>query len=243
MRIHILMQQKGGVGKSFVSVMFNQYLQSMGKKVLGIDTDPLNDTFHQFQSLNVKLIKICNNNGEIESENFDQIIDLIMNNDDVSDVIIDNGSSDFIPLINYIKTTQIFEMLKDMGHEIIVHSIIAGGQALSETMLGLVALLQQFDNPDLYSVVVWLNPFNGYIDMEGFTGGSAYQMYKDSIKGIVLLPTFSDMFNRDITECMSARTLFDEYINNKEKHIMKRQRITIAKRKFFEAISSGIGEF
>ena len=45
----------------------------------------------------------------------DQIIDLIMNNDDATDVIIDNGSSDFIPLINYIKTTQIFEMLKDMG--------------------------------------------------------------------------------------------------------------------------------
>ncbi len=236
MRIHILMQGKGGVGKSFISVILAQYLKTAGKTVFGIDTDPINDTFHQFKSLNVESCKICNEDGEIESENFDSIIDFIENNQECSDVVIDNGSSDFIPLLNYITSTKVFELLHDLEHEIIVHSVIAGGQAYLETLKSLGVLLKTLQ-ADTYKAVIWLNPINGKISEDDFKSSKFVTINNDVISGIITLPNFSDMFNKDIQEMMSQRYLFDEYINNKENHIMKRQRIIQAKRKFFEAIA------
>jgi hypothetical protein len=237
MRIHILMQGKGGVGKSFISVIYSQYLKATGKSMFGIDTDPVNDTYHQFHGLEVVSCNICNRDGEIESENFDKILDYIEEHNDCSDVVIDNGSSDFIPLINYIKSTKVFELLNDLDHQIVVHSIISGGQAYYDTCTSLNVLLQSLDT-DTFKTIVWLNPINGKLTFDDFKTSKVYNENLDrKIWQVIQLPSFSDMFNKDIQQMMSERKLFDEFINNKENHIMKRQRIIQAKKKFFEAIS------
>lgn len=237
MRIHVLMQGKGGVGKSFISVIYSQFLKASGKTVFGIDTDPVNDTFYQFKSLDVEQCKICNSDGEIESENFDAIIDSIEQHQECSDVVIDNGSSDFIPLLNYITTTKVFELLHDLDHEIIVHSVISGGQAYFETCKSLRQLLKTLP-ANTYKAVIWLNPVNGKLSVDDFKNLSMFAGYENVISSPILLPSFSDMFNKDIQSMMSQRQLFDEFINNKENHIMKRQRIIQAKKKFFEAIAT-----
>ena len=41
---HLLMQGKGGVGKSFVASILYQYLKRRGLEVYGCDTDPVNNT-------------------------------------------------------------------------------------------------------------------------------------------------------------------------------------------------------
>ncbi|MCC8996711.1 MAG: hypothetical protein LM517_06610 [Nitrosomonas sp.] len=47
-----------------------------------------------------------------------------------SDVIIDNGASSFVPMSHYLISNQIPALLLDMGHELVVHTVITGSQAL-----------------------------------------------------------------------------------------------------------------
>ncbi|WP_455474103.1 nucleotide-binding protein [Bartonella sp. B30(2025)] len=52
--IHIVLQGKGGVGKSLVASLVMQYLLENKTDVRGIDTDPVNQTFANYKNFNVK---------------------------------------------------------------------------------------------------------------------------------------------------------------------------------------------
>ena len=45
MKIHMVLQGKGGVGKSFIAALMAQFLQDRGRDPVCIDTDPVNATF------------------------------------------------------------------------------------------------------------------------------------------------------------------------------------------------------
>lgn len=48
-KIHMILQGKGGVGKSFISSKLAQYKVAKGRNLLCIDTDPVNATFYGFK--------------------------------------------------------------------------------------------------------------------------------------------------------------------------------------------------
>ena len=52
-KVHMMLQGKGGVGKSFISALVAQYQKAKGQTPLCIDTDPVNGTFHGYEGLNV----------------------------------------------------------------------------------------------------------------------------------------------------------------------------------------------
>jgi hypothetical protein len=60
------------------------------------------------------------------------------------DVIIDNGASSFVPLSHYLISNQVPALLQDMGHELVVHTVVTGGQALLDTVSGFAQLASQF---------------------------------------------------------------------------------------------------
>ena len=92
-KIHIILQGKGGVGKSFIASVLAQYKHSKEQQPLCIDTDPVNATFNGFKSLNAKRLQIMDGD-EINSRNFDSLVELIA--PATEDVIIDNGASSFV---------------------------------------------------------------------------------------------------------------------------------------------------
>lgn len=57
----MILQGKGGVGKSLISAILAQYKMNTGQQPLCIDTDPVNATFHGFERLNVKRLQIMEN--------------------------------------------------------------------------------------------------------------------------------------------------------------------------------------
>jgi CO dehydrogenase nickel-insertion accessory protein CooC1 len=65
-KIHMILQGKGGVGKSFIAALLAQYKASKGQPSLCIDTDPVNATFHGYHVLDVRQIRIMKGN-EIDS--------------------------------------------------------------------------------------------------------------------------------------------------------------------------------
>ena len=75
-KMHMVLQGKGGVGKSFIAAMLAQYMAARGHEPLCVDTDPVNATFHGYQALKVHRIEIMEND-EINSRHFDALVELV----------------------------------------------------------------------------------------------------------------------------------------------------------------------
>ena len=235
-KIHMVLQGKGGVGKSFIATVIAQYKISKGQQPLCIDTDPVNATFHGFKALNVRLLEIMQGD-EIQTRNFDTLVELIAPSKD--DVIIDNGASSFVPLTHYLISNQVPALLQEMGHEMVVHSVITGSQALLDTVSGFAQLASQF--PAEAPFVVWLNPFWGSIEHEGksFEQMKAYTANKARVSAIVNIPALKeDTYGRDLSDMLQERLTFDETLAMDSLTIMTRQRLKIVKGQLFSQLDS-----
>lgn len=231
-KIHMILQGKGGVGKSVIAALLAQYRASKGHQTLCLDTDPVNATFHGYQALNVQQIALMEND-EIVPRRFDALVEIMAPSS--HDIIIDNGASAFVPLTHYLISNQIPALLARMGHELVIHTVVTGGQALLDTVNGFRQLAGQF--PAEASFVVWLNPYWGPIQHEGksFEQLKAYQDRKSRVSAIVQIPPLKEeTFGRDLSDMLQARLTFDEALAAASLTIMTRQRLQIIKGKLFD---------
>ena len=234
--IHLVLQGKGGVGKSMIAAFIAQYKLTKGKRPLCIDTDPVNASFQAYKSLKVHRLTIMQDE-EIDPRSFDQLVELISNAK--GDVVIDNGASSFVPLSAYVLTNHVPALLRDMGHQLIVHTVITGGQAQSDTLHGFTQLVKKF--PADVSFVVWLNPYWGLIERDGksFEQMKAYLENKDRVSAIIRLPDLKkETFGRDLSDMLQAHLTFEEAMALSSITIMARQRLSIIKKQLFEQFAA-----
>jgi anion-transporting ArsA/GET3 family ATPase len=237
-RIHIVLQGKGGVGKSMIAATLAQFQFTKGHAPLCIDTDPVNATFSGYASLGVKRLSIMDGD-EINTRHFDSLIELIAQTE--GDVIIDNGASSFVPLSHYLISNQVPALLVDMGHELIIHTVVTGGQALLDTVNGFAQLTSQF--PQECRFVVWLNPYWGAIEHDGkrFEQMKAYQANKDRISAIIRIPELKgETYGKDLSEMLQSRRTFDEAIADPDRTIMSRQRLKIVQGQMFNQLTEAV---
>ncbi len=230
-KIHIILQGKGGVGKSMIAAMVAQYMAGKGRMPLCIDTDPVNATFEGYQALDVQRLNIMDGD-EINTRHFDALIERVASAD--RDVIIDNGASSFVPLSHYLISNQVPGLLQEMGHELVVHTIVTGGQALVDTVSGFAQLASQFPAHCLF--VVWLNPYWGPVEHEGksFEQLKAYMSHKGRVSAIIRIPALKEeTYGRDFSEMLRKRLTFDEALADPGLTIMTRQRLKIVKAQLF----------
>lgn len=230
-KIHMMLQGKGGVGKSVIAATLAQYKASKGHKPLCIDTDPVNATFAGYKALAVKRLQIMEAE-EIKARNFDALVELIAPSKD--DVVIDNGASSFVQLTHYLISNHVPELLSEMGHELVVHTVITGGQALLDTVNGFAQLAGQFPEKALF--VVWLNPYWGAVEHEGksFEQLKAYTTHKARVSAIVQIPPLKEeTYGRDFGDMLQERLTFDEALAMASLTIMARQRLKIVRTQLF----------
>jgi len=230
-KIHMVLQGKGGVGKSMIAAAIAQHKISKGQSPLCIDTDPVNATFEGYKALKVRRLNIMDGD-EINTRNFDVLVELIATAE--NDVIIDNGASSFVPLSHYLISNQVPALLQDMGHTLVVHTVITGGQALLDTVSGFAQLASQFPAECLF--VVWLNPYWGAIehDGKGFEQMKAYTTNKGRVSAIIKIPTLKEeTYGRDFAEMLQERMTFDEALAMESLTIMTRQRLKIVRTQLY----------
>jgi len=233
-KINIVLQGKGGVGKSFIASVMAQYYYAKKKTLLCIDTDPVNATFHGFKALNVKHLNLMEDD-EIDPHKFDTLIDLISQSK--SDAVIDNGASTFVALSHYLISNRIPALLKRNGLELVIHTVITGGQALNDTLNGFQKMIKQF--PEDVPFVVWLNPFWGKIELEGkeFESMKFYLENKSRVAAIIKIPKYKpETFGRDLADVLQAKLTFEEGIKKPGSTIMSRQRVSIIRGDIFEQL-------
>jgi hypothetical protein len=234
----MILQGKGGVGKSFIAATVAQYKASKGQKPLCIDTDPVNSTFHGYKALGVRRLQIMDGD-EINSRNFDTLVELVAASKD--DVIIDNGAASFVPLSHYLLSNQVPAVLQQMGHELVIHTVITGGQALLDTVNGFAQVVTQFPEEALF--IVWLNPYWGPIEHDGkrFEQMKAYTANKAQVSAIVQIPSLKEeTFGRDLSDMLRERLTFDEALALDSRTIMTRQRLKLVKSQLFGQMDAAV---
>ncbi|MCL2791128.1 MAG: conjugal transfer protein TraL [Desulfobulbus sp.] len=229
--IHLILQGKGGVGKSLVSSLLCQYLEKSGA-VTAIDTDPVNNTLSGYEALNVTCLDI-KKGDDIDRRKFDDLMEIILNEaDENRQFVIDNGAATFLPLCAWMRENQTIEMWREAGVHVLLHSIITGGQGQDDTLDGLEVLMDYFVAP----IVAWLNSYFGEISYKSKASGQTltfedFGLYKNNsakFTALIRIPQKSaQTFGKDLEELFSRRQTFADAIADESMPIMSRQRLKI----------------
>jgi hypothetical protein len=129
-------------------------------------------------------------------------------------------------------------MIAKEGKQPIIHSIIAGGFALNNTLSDFAQIAEQM--PQEAQIWVWLNEHFGKIASDGktFEQSKAYNKYKDRITAMIRLPRQNeDTFGQTIEQLISERLTFSEALESDVFRIMSKQRITMYRRGIYEQLA------
>lgn len=226
--VNFIMQKKGGVGKSVTASLLYQALLEADRTVLGVDTDPSNKSLAGYKELKVTRLHILNDEEDVDRTLFDALIDSICELPEEAHVVIDNGSSNFVALRSYLKINGVPALLADMGHEVRIHAVIAGGPDLLYTCIGLKELATDFPDTGL---VLWLNPYNGAIISDGktFEELKVYQEHSGQFLSLVHIPKScqSSMYRKDLQNHFASQITFQSAIRGSTLPVMTKQRLQI----------------
>ena len=231
--VHLILQGKGGVGKSLVASLLCQYLIAQGRNILAFDTDPVNQTLTGYKDLPVQELHLMKGD-DIDRRRFDQLIEDILTAP--GDVVVDNGAASFVPLSAYLKENQTIDFLEESGIRVLIHTVFTGGQAMKETADGLVSLASHFPTVPL---VVWLNRYFGEIATETkkFEEFKVYRENQDKIAALIYIPLKSPQtFGKDLEELFSRHQTFAAALASDALPVMTKQRLKI----FWNEVSQAI---
>lgn len=234
--VHLVLQGKGGVGKSFVAFVLAQYLARNGTPPLCIDTDPVNRTFGRYKALNVHELPILDGNSEVDQRQFDVLITKLVENTGAA--VVDNGASSFLPLSRYLLENGILGLLAAEDHALVLHTVVVGGAAMSDTLNGLEALAANY--PKDARIVVWLNPKDGLIELDGqsFENTATFKRFSKRISAVVNIPARTkETYGRDLNEMLSDNLTFGEAIGDVTRALMVRQRLKMYRTDLWDALN------
>lgn len=221
------------MGKSFVSAILAQYLGSSAPAVHCFDTDPVNATFAQYRQLNAEHLNVLKR-GNINEKGFDTLVERMCLGTGV--FVVDTGATTFVPLWNYILENEILEFLRSRSRRIFIHSVIAGGQAMTDTLNGFERIAQTTREKN---VLVWLNEYFGEIvaDDKPFEQFRVAQEHAAKLLGTVLIRERNPQtYGYDLRQVLANRLTFEEAIRSAEFSLVSKQRLTIIRRELFEQL-------
>lgn len=238
---HFVLQGKGGVGKTLVSNLLAQYLETTGVEVFCYDTDPVNHSLARIVALNVKKVPLYKD-GTSDTDNraLDKMLsDMVQH---PATYVIDNGASSFKPMSQHLISDGSIELLLDMDFSVVLHLIVSTGPELEMTISGVAGILDSVADTSV-PVVVWINEKGvSFEEQTGtdFEGSTFYNEYKAQIAGIVTIPALPKA-SRSIFETMLNNKLtFDEAESSDTFYVIEQKRLGKLKESFFASIENGL---
>ena len=232
--VHLVLQGKGGVGKSLVASILAQYFaHHQGRHVHCVDTDPVNQTFAQYKELGVRRLELLSEGG-INQREFDNLMEQLLTESGV--FVVDNGASTFIPMWNYILENDVIRVLSAAQRKLFVHCVLTGGQALTDTLSGFAKLAES--TPD-QNIILWVNEYFGRLERDGKLLHDLPVCRENAGKvwGSVAIPKRNrDTFGRDVEDLLRRKLTFREAMEGVDFPIMVRQRLRVIQRELYEQL-------
>lgn len=232
--VHLILQGKGGVGKSVVASWFAEYLINRGRNARCIDADPVNRSLAQYRRLSAESLDIVGPDGVIVREQYDQLLQRFVREDAV--FVVDSGATAFLPFWGYILETEMARVLQEAGRRIFVHCVVSGGEMLADTLVGLDTLAKGAPEQ---SLVVWLNEYFGEVEADGksFSEMNVVREHASKMIGTIGIARRSaDTFGVTIQRMRRAKLTFEEAIQSDRFLLAQKSRLFIVRRDLFEQI-------
>jgi hypothetical protein len=234
--IHLVLQGKGGIGKSVVASWLAEYLMERGKQVHCVDGDPVNRSLAQYKSLNVEKLDLVNEEGVIVRTRYDALLERFATESGA--FVVDSGATAFLPLWSYIVETEVIRVLNDLGRKVYVHCVVSGGEMLSDSLLGFDTLAGS--TPDR-NVVVWINEYFGSVARDGktFDQMAVFHRHADKVVGSVGIPQRSpDTFGASVLLMREKKLTFNEAIKCDSFLLAQKSRLHIIRRDLYEQLDN-----
>ena len=241
--VHIVMQGKGGVGKSVVSRLLLEYMIAKDIPHAGYDADPVNQTFAAHDNPNVQAVDLLNG-SRIDPIRFDRLMEDMLDQTGKA-VILDTGASSFLPFMEYVEANGIVEVLQEEGFEVFLHTIVTGATSAEDTIAGFVQLAERFG--ETCNVVVWENAFFGPVTEDGkaFTEIKAVGKLfaEEKVAGHVEIEKLYDLHEAALLAFLKRGETFDEASakDNTTHDSMMRRRLKQLKDRYVAALDPVIG--
>jgi hypothetical protein len=232
--VHLVLQGKGGIGKSVIASWLAEYLLKRGENVRCIDGDPVNRSLTQYKSLNAEKLDLINEEGLIVRMRYDTLLERFASEHGA--FVVDSGSTAFLPLWSYIVETEVVRVLREAGRKLYVHCVVSGGEMLSDSLLGFDTLAKS--TPDR-NVIVWINEYFGPVARDGktFDQMNVFQKHADKVLGSVGIPQRSpDTFGATVLLMREKKLTFDEAMDSHDFMLAQKARLHIVRRDLYEQL-------
>jgi len=232
--IHLILQGKGGVGKSVIASWLAEFLISRGRQVQCIDGDPVNRSLSQYKALGAENLDLVNEDGLIQRWCYDSLVERFLRSEGV--FVVDSGATAFLPFWTYIVESEMIRVLREAGRRVYLHVPVTGGETLNDTLLGFSAVAGATGER---SVIVWLNEYFGPVTHGGKRFGEmqAYADNRDKVLASVAMPQRSpDTYGRTIRTMREKKLTFEEAINSPEFMLAQRSRLHLVRHDLFEQL-------
>lgn len=223
MTVHIVAQQKGGIGKSFLAVALGDFLRRQAPETACFDVDIGNATFSQF--LGLEAIEIGDEaDASIDPQHFDTLFSRLLNLK--SDAVVDFGSPEFKPLMHYVGETETIRVLSDKGVRVVFHTVIAGGAAMEDCFESLEAIVAQVD--ECAAIIPWRNGFYGTFVTNGrdLANSPEWLAIGGRLHAVGTIPSSPNSLVRsDVEALQRLRLTFSEVAGSEDLSIWQKSRL------------------
>lgn len=232
--VHLVLQGKGGVGKSVVASWLAEFLMRNGKPVCCIDGDPVNRSLGQYKALRAEKLDLVNQDGLVQRTRYDGLLERFAT--EKAEFVVDSGATAFMPFWTYVVETEMTTVLRKAGRQVYVHVPISGGEMLNDTLLGFKTLAESTTDR---SIVLWINEYFGPVTRDGksFEQMQVYLDNQEKVLGSVGIPQRSpDTYGETIRLMREKKLTFGEAIQSPEFMLAQRSRLHIVQRDLFEQL-------
>lgn len=237
-KIHCVLMNKGGIGKTIVSMNLIQYLRDhRGLNVQAIDLDPMNHTLAEYPALRARSVTLFGkDHADIQGGELDGMCQSMLTED--TSFVIDNGAAGFARFGSYLVESEFSDLLAQYNRDLIVHAVVAGGDMALQCIVGLDMVLQAF--PPSVKVVIWLNEHTGPVEVNGkaFEDMKGYTDNIHRIAGLVRLRRQPSLFLQDFNEMLRRRLTYAEAIESPDFFIMNKQRLVQIRRGVWQQLEA-----
>jgi hypothetical protein len=239
--VHVIINSKGGVGKSCVASILADYFYTIGLPLSCIDADPTVKTFSTYKIFQASRIKNLVSNNVINERAFDGFVEKVAK-DHGKVIVVDTGGSGFVPFMNYMIEGDVLSELRDCGKKIFYHTPIVSKQAQQESIAGLDAVISQV--PDFVNMVLWLNEYNGEITEDGnpFMKSKTYARYESRLYGVMKLAKLTEKtFGQDMGQMLENHMAFSEALESDEFAHMAKVRLRKIRKIIYASLDTVFG--
>ena len=122
--VHLVLQGKGGIGKSAIASWLAEFLIKRGQPVRCIDGGPVNRSLGQYKASAVEKLELINETGVVQRNRYDVLVEQFTTEEAV--FIVDSGATAFLPFWTYIVEADVIAVLRNAGRR--VYMVPIGGR-------------------------------------------------------------------------------------------------------------------